>query len=69
MDDHDRAEMRTLCDQFRQLMAREVDESLFDKEARMRIGQMIGRAALVGSEYGYPASLGPRISVYRLSVL
>jgi hypothetical protein len=27
---------------------------------------MIGRAALVGSEYGYPASLGPWISVYRI---
>ena len=66
MDDRDRAELRALCDLFRQTMARQVEEPLFDKEARVRIGEMIGRAALVGSEYAYPASLGPRISVYRL---
>jgi hypothetical protein len=46
-------------------VARENDVLLFDRAAKERIGQMIGRAALVGSEYGYPASLG-RISVYRL---
>ena len=66
MTDRDRAEMRVLCDQFRKLIARENDVLLFDRAARERIGQLIGRAALVGSEYGYPASLGPRISVYRL---
>jgi len=41
---------------------------VFDKGACQRIGQMIGRAALVGSEYAYPASLGPRVNVYRISV-
>jgi hypothetical protein len=65
-DDRDRAEMRALCDQFRREMARENDVLLFDPAARARIGQMIGRAALAGSEYGYPSSLGLRISVYRL---
>jgi hypothetical protein len=65
-DDRDRAEMRALCDQFRREMARQVDEPLFDPAARARIGQMIGRAALAGSQYAYPVSLGPRISIYRL---
>jgi hypothetical protein len=68
MTDLDRAEMRALCDLFRREMARQVDEPLFDPAARVRIGQMIGRAALVGSEYGYPASLGPRVNVYRIPV-
>ncbi len=58
-------ELRALCDQFRELMARGIDEPLFERAAKERIAQLIGRAALVGSEYGYPASLGPRISVYR----
>jgi hypothetical protein len=66
MTDRDRAEMRALCDQFRELMARDIERTVFDKDACLRIGQMIGRAALVGSEYGYPASLGPRVTVYRL---
>jgi hypothetical protein len=38
MDDRDRAEMQALCDQFRREMAREVDEPLFDHDARARIG-------------------------------
>jgi hypothetical protein len=66
MTDRDRAEMRALADQFRELMVRDVERTVFDKEACLRIGQMIGRAALVGSECSYPASLGPRISVYRI---
>jgi hypothetical protein len=38
MDDRDHAEMRALCDQFRQLMARQVDElPLFDQEAFPRL--------------------------------
>jgi hypothetical protein len=65
MDDPDRAEMR-LCDAFRREMAREIDVPLVDRESQQRIGQMIGRPALAGSQYAYPASLGPRISVYRL---
>jgi hypothetical protein len=65
MDD-DHAEMQELCDQFRELMVRENDVLLFDREAQLRIGQLIGRAAFAGSQYGYPASLGPRVSVSRL---
>ncbi len=34
--------MRALADQFREAMAREMDQPLFDEEARMRIGRMIG---------------------------
>jgi hypothetical protein len=68
MDDADRAEMRALCDAFRDAMARQIEEPVFDQEACQRIGWMIGRAALVGSEYGYPASLGPRVNVYRIPV-
>jgi hypothetical protein len=46
--------MRALCDQFRQLMARQVEVPLFDNEARVRIGEMIGGAVREGgSEIGY----------------
>jgi hypothetical protein len=52
MDDRDHAEMRALCDQFREAMARENDQLLFDQEARQRIGQIIGRSARQGrSDY------------------
>jgi hypothetical protein len=52
MTDRDRAEMRALCNQFRRTMAREVDQALFDDDARVRIGEMIGRAARQGhSDY------------------
>lgn len=52
MTDRDRAEMRALCDQFRQLMSRKVDTPLYDHETRVRIGQMIGQAARQGrSDY------------------
>ena len=44
MTDRDRAEMRALCDQFRQSMARENDVLLYDQEARTRIGEMNGSA-------------------------
>jgi hypothetical protein len=54
MDDSDRAEIRALCDQFRQLMARQVEVPLFDNEARVRIGEMSGSAVRDGgSEFGY----------------
>ena len=54
MDDLDRAEMRALCDLFRRVMARQVDEPLFDKEARQPIGRLIGGAVRRGgSEFGY----------------
>lgn len=52
MDDHDRAEMRALCDQFRQAMARQNEVALFDEAARIRIGTAIGKAARQGrSDY------------------
>jgi hypothetical protein len=52
MTDRDRAEMRALCDQFRRAMARENDVLLFDRDARIRIGEAIGKAARHGrSDY------------------
>jgi len=45
MDDLDRAEMRELCDAFRRAMARGCNVLPFDRDARERIGEMIGRAA------------------------
>jgi hypothetical protein len=54
MTDCDRAEMRALCDQFRQAMARENDVLLYDREARMRTGEIIGSALHQGgSGFGY----------------
>jgi hypothetical protein len=46
MDDRDRAEMQALCDQFRREMAREVEHTLFNKEACERIGEMISARGL-----------------------
>ena len=52
MTDRDRAEMRALSDAFRRDVARQVDEPLFDKDARERIGRMIGGPARQGrSDY------------------
>jgi hypothetical protein len=48
MTDRDRAEMRALCDLFRQAIARQVDEPVFDHDARARIGQAIGSAVRDG---------------------
>ena len=51
--DRDRAEMRALCDLFRQSM-RESGPMLFDQDAKQRIGEMIGSAVRRGgSEFGY----------------
>jgi hypothetical protein len=51
MDDLDRAEMRALCDAFREAMAREPAPT-FDVPARVRVGEMIGKAARQGrSDY------------------
>jgi hypothetical protein len=57
MDDSDRADMRTLCDQFRELARRDVDPPLFRNEACQRFGEMIARAARQGRRchaYGSP---------------
>jgi hypothetical protein len=48
MIDRDRAEMRALCDRFKELMQRQVEAPLFDDEALVRIGDMIGKAARQG---------------------
>ena len=40
----DRAEMKALLDQFREAMARENEALVYDKTARERIGEMIGRS-------------------------
>ena len=54
--DRDRDEMRELCRQFRDAMARENDVLLFDQDARERIGNMIGRAVRQGgSQFAYTA--------------
>ena len=54
MDEFDRAEMRALCDQFRQLMRRDLDPMLFDQESCERAGEMIGRAMRRrGSAFAY----------------
>jgi hypothetical protein len=54
MDERDREELRALCDQFREAMGREVDQELFDSEARVRIGGMISRLIWQGrSDYDY----------------
>jgi hypothetical protein len=54
MTDCERAEMRALADQFRQLMAREKEVQLFDHETRQRIGEAIGKAMRQGgSGFGY----------------
>jgi hypothetical protein len=52
MQDLDRTELRALCDQFRQLMARENDALLYDQDALVRVGELIGKAARQGrSDY------------------
>jgi hypothetical protein len=48
MDDRDRAEMRALADQFRELMARQNEVAPFNEAARQRIGDAIGKAARQG---------------------
>ena len=50
-------ELRALCDQFRELMARGIDEPLFERAAKERIAQLIGRAALVGSDTAVTSAL------------
>jgi hypothetical protein len=53
MDDRDR-ELQALCDQFKELMRRDVERTVFDKDACQRIGEMIGRSARQGqTKYAY----------------
>ena len=51
MTDPDRAEMRALADQFRELVRRDVDPPLFREDVRQRFGEMIGKAARQGLPY------------------
>jgi hypothetical protein len=53
--DRETRELRALCEQFKQTMQQQTDVPLFDSDAKVRLGQMIGRAALGSSEYGYPS--------------
>jgi hypothetical protein len=53
--DGETRELRALCEQFKQTMKQQIDAPEFEKDAKVRLGQMIGRAALGSSEYGYPS--------------
>ena len=56
MDNPDRVEMQALCDQFRELMMREVEAPLFDHDVRQRIGEMISSVMRNGeSQFAYSA--------------
>ena len=58
MDDDDRQRILAMAHQLRQQAHEHIDEPDFDY-AKVRLGHMIGRAALTGSEYAaYPAALG-----------
>ena len=60
MDDEDRQRILAMAHQLqlRQQAQEHIDEPDFDCEAKVRLGHMIGRAALTGSEYAaYPAAL------------
>jgi hypothetical protein len=47
----EKLELRAMCEQFKKLMQQQTDVPTYDQVARVRLGQMIGRAALDGSEY------------------
>jgi hypothetical protein len=56
-DDQDRRALRALCEEFKKAI-HQTDAPVFDHDAKVRLGHMIGRAALTGSEYAaYPATL------------
>jgi hypothetical protein len=55
----EKRELRALREQFKQSMHQQSVAPEFDYEAKVRLGRMIGRAALGGLEYAaYPAALG-----------
>ena len=57
-NDSEKFELRAMCEQFKKLMQQQKDVPAYDQVARVRLGQMIGRAALDGSEYAvFPAVL------------
>ena len=57
-DDQERRALRALCEEFRKAMHQQIDAPVFDYDTKVRLGHMIGRTALTGSEYAaYPAAL------------
>jgi hypothetical protein len=48
MDDRDRRELQALRDQFKELMQRDVELTVFDEDTCQRIGEMIARSARPG---------------------
>jgi hypothetical protein len=55
-DDQEKRALRALCEEFKNTM-HQTDTPVFDHDAKVRLGHMIGRAALATSKYAYPASL------------
>jgi hypothetical protein len=57
-DDQEKRALRALCEEFKKAMHQQVDALEFDYEVKVRLGHIIGRAALNDSEYpAYPAVL------------
>ena len=56
-DDQERRALRALCEDFKKAMHQQTDAPVFDYDAKVRLGRMIGRATLESSQYAYPASL------------
>jgi hypothetical protein len=58
MDDEEKQRLLALAQQLRQQTYQESEAPEFDYDAKIRLGHMIGRAVLDGSEYAaYPAVL------------
>jgi hypothetical protein len=57
-DDQERQALRALCEEFKKAMHQQIDAPVFNYDAKVRLGHMIARAALTGSEYAAcPAAL------------
>ena len=57
-DDQERQGLRALCEEFKKAMHQQIDAPVFDYDAKVRLGHMIGRTALTGSKYAaYAAAL------------
>jgi hypothetical protein len=48
-DDQERRALRAPCKEFRKAMHQQIDAPVFDHDAKARLGHMIGRTALTGS--------------------
>ncbi len=55
-DNQEKRALRALCEDFKKAMHQQIDALVFDYDARVRLGQMIGGAVLATSEYAYSAS-------------